>query len=77
MKKLSNITIGEFKAVLGSYGLKVLRTKGGHEAWVKDGMLRPIIFQTHVEPVPEFIVKNAIAGLNTTQQEFLERLENI
>ena len=54
MKKLSNITIGEFKAVLGSYGLKVLRTKGGHEAWVKDGMLRPIIFQTHVEPVPEF-----------------------
>ena len=77
MKKLSNITIAEFRAVLGSYGLIVLRTKGGHEAWAKEGMLRPIIFQTHVELVPEFIVKNAIAGLNTTRQEFLERLENI
>ena len=77
MKKLSNITISEFKAVLGSYGLQQLRTKGGHEAWTREGMLRPIIFQTHVEPVPEFIVKNAIAGLNVTRQEFLERLENI
>lgn len=77
MKKLSNITIAEFRAVLNSYGLKVLRTKGGHEAWAKEGMLRPIIFQTHVEPIPEFIVKNAIVGLNITRQKFLEKLENI
>ena len=31
MKKLSNITLKEFRAVLTALGLHKMRTKGGHE----------------------------------------------
>lgn len=73
MKKLSNITIAEFRHVLAMLGLE----KGGHEAWIKTGMARPVVFQTHKEPVPEFIVKNAIRDLGMTRQEFLDVLKKL
>lgn len=37
MKKLSNISLKEFRAVLTALGLHKMRTKGGHEAWVREG----------------------------------------
>lgn len=77
MKNLSNITIAEFRQILAILGLEKDRTKGGHEAWMKAGMTRPVIFQTHKEPVPEFIVKNAIRDLGLTRQEFLDILEKL
>lgn len=77
MKKLSNITIAEFRQILAVLGLEKDRTKGGHEAWMKAGMTRPVVFQTHKEPVPEFVVKNAIRDLGITRQEFLDILESL
>lgn len=77
MKKLSNITTSEFRLVLTMLGLKKDRTKGGHEAWGKIGMTRPIVFQTHKEPIPEFIIMNAIRDLGITRQEFLTCLERL
>ena len=43
MKKLSNITLKEFRAVLTALGLHKMRTKGGHEAWVREGLKRTVI----------------------------------
>lgn len=77
MKNLSNITISEFRQVLDMFGLEKDRTKGGHEAWMKKGMLRSVVFQTHKDPVPEFVVKNAIRDLGITRREFLSVLEKI
>ncbi len=77
MRNLGNISIREFRGALLSLGLEQVRTKGGHEAWMKKGMTRPVIFQTHVEPVPEFIVRNAIRDLGMTRQEFLGILEKL
>lgn len=77
MKKLSNITITEFRQILTILGLEKDRTKGGHEAWSKEGMTRAVIFQTHKEPVPEFVVKNAIRDIGLTRQEFLDILERL
>ena len=75
MKKLSNITVKEFRDILLRLGLQPLRTAGGHEIWTKPGLRRTIVFQTHVEPIPEFIVRNIIRELGMTRQEFLEILE--
>lgn len=77
MRNLSNITIAELRQVLSALGLEKQRTKGGHEAWRKEGMTRLVVFQTHIEPIPEFIVKNAIRNLGVTRQEFLEILEKL
>lgn len=77
MKKLSNITVKEFREILTRLGLQSLRTAGGHEIWMKPGLRRTIVFQTHVEQIPEFVVRNAIRDIGMTRQEFLERLENM
>jgi len=44
MKTLSNISANEFRTVLKLLGLSLKRTKGGHEAWMKEGTTRPVIF---------------------------------
>ena len=77
MRSLSNISVAEFRAVLSILGLSLVRTKGGHEAWMKAGMLRPVIFQTHVEPVPEFVVRNNLRNMGVSRQEFLAILETL
>lgn len=77
MKKLSNITVKEFREILQRLGLQPLRTAGGHEIWMKPGLRRTIVFQTHVEPIPEFVVRNAIRDLGMTRQEFMDILETM
>lgn len=75
MRTLANITIDEFRAILQRQGLTLVRVKGGHEVWAKPGMLRPVIIQTHINPIPEFIVRNNLRNLGINKQEFLSLLE--
>lgn len=75
MRTLSNITIDEFRRILSSLGFSRVRTKGGHEAWMKLGMTRPVIIQTHVNPIPEYVVRNNLRNIGISRQEFLKMLE--
>ena len=76
-KKLSNISLKEFRAVLTALGLHKMCTKGGHEAWVREGLKRTVIIQTHVDPVSELVVKKTINDLDLTREEFISLLESI
>ena len=75
MKKLSNISVKEFRAVLTLLELRKIRTKGGHEAWMKAGMTRPVIIQTHVNPMPELVVQNCLRNIGIKKEEFIALLE--
>lgn len=77
MRNLSNVTINEFRAIMVLLGLTKVRTKGGHEAWMKDGMTRPAIVQTHVDPVPEYVLRNNLRNIGISREEFLALLEEI
>ena len=77
MKKLSNISVKEFRDILVRLGLQLLRTTGGHEIWIKEGLQRAIVFQSHVEPIPEFVVRNAIRDLDMSRQDFMDILETM
>ena len=77
MKKLSNITLKEFRAILVSLGLHKMRTKGGHEAWVRDGLKRTVIIQTQVDPVSELVVRKTINDLGISREEFVALLEKL
>lgn len=76
MKSLSNVSLREFRAVLLLLGLKKVRTKGGHEAWMRAGMSRPVIFQTHKDPVPEFVLRNNLRSLGMSKSDFLSLLDD-
>lgn len=77
MGKYSIISISRFRKILKALGLEQVRTKGGHEMWFKEGMLRNVVFQTHEEPVPEDIVKNNIRTIGVSREEFDKVLEEI
>lgn len=77
MGALSNISIAEFRVVLTLLGLTCVRTKGGHESWLKEGMIRPVVFQSHVNPVPEFIIRTNLHTLGISRDQFLQLLRDL
>lgn len=70
--KLSNVSLAQFRQFLFDIGCTRVSTEGGHEKWKKDGCLRSVILQTHIDPVPEFIVKNNLRTLGLTRKNFIE-----
>ena len=76
-RKLSNIPLKDFRKFLSNQGLNVIKTtkgRGGHEKWSKSGMDRPITIQTHVDPVPEFIVKQVLRHLGMNRNDFYKQI---
>ena len=77
MKSLRNISISDFRKILIVLGCRYIRTKGGHEAWKKESATRTIIFQTHIDPLPEMVVRNAIRDMGISREDFLKAYEEI
>lgn len=73
-QRLSNVPLADYRLFLQKAGCSYTSIKGGHEKWTKRGLLRPIIVQTHVDPVPEFIIKNALRSLGLTKADFFKIL---
>lgn len=74
-KKLKNLTLRDIRSFLIFVGCIKDRTRGGHEVWKKPGLARPIIIQTHEDPVPEHIVRSIIKALGMSREEFLEKIQ--
>lgn len=64
-----NISLNEFRKFLEYHGMKLIRTSSGHEVWSKANLLRPVILQTHVDPIPVFIVKNNLRTMGLTLKD--------
>jgi hypothetical protein len=75
--KLSNISVSEFRRLLELIGCKYIKTEGGHEKWSRKDLRRPIIFQTHINPVPERIIKSNLRTLEMSRVEFLKLIEKL
>lgn len=79
-KKLSNIPLEDFRSFLKSQGLNIIKgtqCRGGHEKWSKSNLDRPITIQTHIDPVPEFIVKQVLRHLKMDKKTFFEEFKKI
>ena len=70
--KLSNIPLKDCRQFLFDTGCSRTtngtKGRGGHEKWEKEGMTRPITLQTHVDPVPEDIVRNSLRDLGISRK---------
>jgi hypothetical protein len=75
MRHLKNVSIAQFEAFLDLVHCKELKGKGGHNKWTRSDLLRPIIFQSHIDPLPEFIVKNNLRVLGYSKDNFFDILE--
>jgi len=62
MTILKNVPLKSFRRFLKENGLNHIGDKGGHEKWSKKDLIRPVILQSHIDPIPIHIVKS---NLNT------------
>lgn len=69
---LRNIPLKLYREFLEDKGCVCNRTKGGHEHWSRGDLPRPITIQSHIDPVPEFIIKNGLRILGLSKQDFLD-----
>ena len=74
-KHLRNVTIAEFQAFLELAKCTFIEINSGHEKWTRADLKRPIIFQTHINPIPEFIVQNNLRILGYNKKCYFEILE--
>lgn len=73
-EKLSNVKLKDYRLFLSKAGCRNIRTSGGHEVWSRSDLVRPIIIQTHIDPVPEHIIQNALRNLRLTKKDFFRIL---
>jgi lambda repressor-like predicted transcriptional regulator len=79
-KKLSNIQLNDFRKFLRKQGLSLIKEskgRGGHEKWVSDALERPVTIQSHIDPVPEFIIKQVLRYLKMSKEEFFKEMDQI
>lgn len=75
--KLSNISIADFRLFLAEKGcVRIESGNTGHEKWSRIGLLRPVVFQTHIDPIPEFIVRNNLRNLGLSAADYKDWLKS-
>ncbi len=68
--RIGNISIEDFRHFLADKGCKKVESGNtGHEKWSKAGIMRPVVFQTHIDPIPEFIIRNNLRNLGLTSND--------
>ena len=73
---IKNISLETFRSFLRHNGLKPIRTSGGHETWAGKNLTRPVTLQTHIDPVPLFIIKNNLRTMGLTLNDLRRFLES-
>ncbi len=75
-RHLRNISIAEFQSFLELAQCKFVGINGGHEKWTRADLRRPIIFQTHIDPIPEFIIQNILRIMGYNKKTYFEIMES-
>ena len=73
---LKNIPLKTFRDYLEWNGLNRIRISGGHEIWGKKGLKRPVVLQTHKDPIPERIVRDTLRNIKQTPDNYIEFLKS-
>lgn len=73
---IKNVSLRDCRKFLTKAGCKSIRTTGGHEVWSRSDLMRPIIIQSHVDPVPERIMRQILSALEMDKEEFWKLLKS-
>ncbi|MDH5379837.1 MAG: hypothetical protein OEW75_03235 [Cyclobacteriaceae bacterium] len=75
IKSLKNISLSQYESFLELCKCKYFSIKGGHVKYTRSDLTRPIIFQTHINPVPEMIIRNGLKSLGYSKSDFFQILD--
>ncbi|MCR4311969.1 MAG: type II toxin-antitoxin system HicA family toxin [Candidatus Uhrbacteria bacterium] len=71
MPHLSPMHWKRFDAFLISIGCVLVREKGDHRVYHREGLIRPIVIPRDTQ-IPVFILKNNLRLLGISQEDFLK-----
>jgi hypothetical protein len=74
MTIVKNVPLKKFRKFLEFHNAKIIRSNGGHEIWSKSNCTRPIVIQTHVDPIPIIVLKSNLSTMGLTKQDLLNWL---
>lgn len=72
---LTHIPLARYCAFLELAGCNLIRPRGGHDVFARAYLLRPIVVQNHITPVPERILRQGLRALGMTKSDFFDILE--
>jgi len=75
--KAANLPLSVVRKILLHEGCKLARHDKGHEKYIKSSLLRPIVIQDHIDPVPLFIVKQIMRTLKLGNKDMEDILSDI
>lgn len=75
--KPSNLPLSTVKKILLHQGCKMIKDTKGHLKYSKPELLRPIVIQNHIDPVPTFIVKQIMRTLSLNNKDMEKILSEI
>jgi hypothetical protein len=73
---IKNVPLETFRSFLVYKGLKHIRTSNGHEIWFGKNLTRPVTIQTHIDPIPLFIIKSNLRTMGLTLNDFRDYLQS-
>ena len=75
--KSGNLSLATVRKILRHQGCKLIRHEKGHEKYSKQSLFRPIVIQDHIDPVPDFIVKQIMRTLSLSNKDMEKILSEI
>jgi predicted RNA binding protein YcfA (HicA-like mRNA interferase family) len=75
--KSVNLPLSTVRKILLHEGCNLIRENKGHEKYSRKDLLRPITIQNHIDPVPEFIVKQIMRTLKLSNSDMEKILKKI
>lgn len=76
MGELHTIKTSDWRKFLTYKKLHFHRIKGDHEIWVKEGLLRPVVFRTNEKEIPIFHIKTNLKTIQSDMQELRNFLKS-
>lgn len=75
--KSGNLSLSTVIKLLERLGCKCIRKDKGHFKFSRKDLLRPIVLQTHIDPVPQFIVKQIMRTLKISNDQMEDLLKSL
>ena len=73
MPSLRPIPYARFEKFLQRIGCRLIRERGDHRAWIREGMNRPVIVR-RVKDLPIFEIKSNLRTLGIATEQYLEMI---
>lgn len=74
MTIIKNVLLKKFIKFLKAQGLNHIRTNAGHEVWSRKDLLRPVIIQTHIDPIPIIVLESNLRTLGLSKKDLINWL---